>query len=173
MTSVRVAARCAARIACGASLKPVNRLPLTCLRAFARGAGLGMRFTSPDKTIEPLRTMKEDLMAQILKFPTRKIEPVTVRSGSKHRISVEVLDSVRPRRTRWRVQFEIQEAAGFAALKGFTDRAVARGDRHRFYVSRTRAVQRFVAETSGLVAAGKIAIWIDGLKVQPQVARSA
>lgn len=112
-------------------------------------------------------------MAQILKFPTRKIEPVTVRSGSKHRISVEVLDSVRPRRTRWRVQFEIQEAAGFAALKGFTDRAVARGDRHRFYVSRTRAVQRFVAETSGLVAAGKIAIWIDGLKVQPQVARSA
>ena len=151
----------------------VNRLPLTCPRAFAQGAGLGMRFTSPGKTIEPLRTMKEDLVAQILKFPTKKIEPVTVRSGSKHRISVEVLDNVRPRRTRWRVQFEIQEAAGFAALKGFTDRAVAQGYRHRFEVSSTRAVRRFVAETSGLVAAGRIAIWIDRLKVQPQVARSA
>ncbi|SDG45009.1 hypothetical protein SAMN05216338_1001346 [Bradyrhizobium sp. Rc2d] len=112
-------------------------------------------------------------MAQILKFPTKKIEPVTVRSGSKHRVSVEVLDGVRPRRTRWRVQFEIQEAAGFAALKGFTDRAVANGYRHRFEVSSTGAVRRFVAETSALVAAGRIAIWIDGLKVQPQVARSA
>ncbi|MDH6264446.1 hypothetical protein M2427_008409 [Bradyrhizobium sp. BR13661] len=30
-----------------------------------------------------------------------------------------------------------------------------------------------MAETSGLVAAGKIAIWLDGLKVQPLVARSA
>jgi hypothetical protein len=58
-------------------------------------------------------------------------------------------------------------------LKGFTDRAVAQGYRPRFEVSSTRAVRRFVAETSGLVAAGSIAIWIDGLKVQPQVARSA
>ncbi|QPF90850.1 hypothetical protein [Bradyrhizobium commune] len=112
-------------------------------------------------------------MAQILKFPAKKIEPVTVRNGSKHRISVEVLDDVRPRRIRWRVQFEIQEAAGFAALKGFTDSAVAYGYRHRFQVSSTRAVQRFVAETSSLVAAGKIAIWIDGLQVQPRVVRSA
>lgn len=112
-------------------------------------------------------------MAQILKFPSKKIEPVPLRNGGKHRISVEVIDDVRPRRTRWRVQFEIQEAAGFSALKGFTDRAVSRGDRHRFYVSSTRAVQRFVAETSGLVAAGKVAIWIDGLRVQPRVVRSA
>ncbi|MCK1626314.1 hypothetical protein IVA98_24780 [Bradyrhizobium sp. 160] len=117
--------------------------------------------------------MKQDLMAQILKFPSKKIEPVTVRSGGKHRIGVEVIDAVRPRRTRWRVQFEIQESAGFAALKGFTDGAVAHGYRHRFEVSNTRAVRRFVAETSGLVAAGKIAIWIDGLRVQPRVARSA
>ena len=103
----------------------------------------------------------------------KKIEPVTVRSGSKHRISVEVLDDIRPRRTRWRVQFEIQEAAGFAALKGFTDRAVAQGHRHHFQVGSTQAAQRFVAATSGLVAAGRIAIWIDGLRVQPRVARSA
>ena len=112
-------------------------------------------------------------MAQILKFPTKKVEPLAVRSGGQHRISVEVLDEIRPRRTRWRVQFEIQEVAGFAALKGFTDSAVALGYRHRFNVSSTRKVRQFVAETSNLVAAGKIAIWIDGVRVQPRVARSA
>jgi hypothetical protein len=132
-----------------------------------------MRFTGPDNSIEPLRVTKDDLMAQILKFPTNKIKPVTVRSGRKHRISVEVLDEVRPRRTRWVIQFEIQEAAGFAALNGFKDSAVALGYRHRFDVNSTWAVRQFVAETSGLVAAGKVAIWIDGLRVQPRVTRSA
>jgi hypothetical protein len=66
-------------------------------------------------------------MAKILAFPTNNVEPVTVRSGSQHRVSVEILDDVRPRRTRWIVQFEIQEAAGFKALKGFKDSAVASG----------------------------------------------
>ncbi|RWH85218.1 MAG: hypothetical protein EOQ86_09630, partial [Mesorhizobium sp.] len=73
-------------------------------------------------------------MAQILKFPSKKIEPVTVRSRQQHRIAVEILDDVRPRRTRWIVQFEIQEAAGHGALKGFKDAAVAVGYRHRFWV---------------------------------------
>lgn len=112
-------------------------------------------------------------MAQILTFPTKKIEPLSIHSGGKHRISVEVLDEVQSRRTRWKVQFEIQEAAGFTALKGFTDCAVALGYRHRFEVISTRVVRQFVAETSGLVAAGKIAIWIDGVRVRPRVARSA
>ena len=57
-------------------------------------------------------------MGQILNFPTKKIEPVTVRSRQKHRIAVEILDGVRARRTRWIVQFEIQEAAGYGAVKG-------------------------------------------------------
>jgi hypothetical protein len=112
-------------------------------------------------------------VAKILVFPTSKVAPITVRSGRKHRVSVEVIDDVRPRRTRWIVQFEIQEAAGFGALKGFKDSAVASGYRHRFDVSSTRAVRRFVAETSGLVAAGKVAIWIDGARVQPRITRSA
>jgi hypothetical protein len=30
-----------------------------------------------------------------------------------------------------------------------------------------------VAETSNLVAAGKVAIWIDGVRVQPRIMRSA
>lgn len=58
-------------------------------------------------------------MGQILNFPTKKIDPVTVRSREKHRIAVEILDGVRARRTRWTVQFEIQEVAGYGAVKGF------------------------------------------------------
>lgn len=112
-------------------------------------------------------------MGQILKFPTQNIESVAVRSGQKHRISVEILDDVRPRRTRWVVQFEIQEAAGYDALRGFKDVAVARGYRHRFWVGGTRLVRRFVAETTDLVATGKVAIWIDGVRVQPRIKRSA
>jgi hypothetical protein len=77
-------------------------------------------------------------MGQILNFPTKKIEPVTVRSRQKHRIAVEIFDGVRARRTRWIVQFEIQEAAGYGAVKGFKDAAVAVGYRHRFWVGGTR-----------------------------------
>lgn len=85
-------------------------------------AGFGSRSTSLEKTHVSLRTMKNALMADILNVPAKKVEEVTARSGSKHRISVEVLDHARPRRTRWSVRFENQQAAGFAALKVFTDR---------------------------------------------------
>ena len=112
-------------------------------------------------------------MAQILKFPTKKIEPVTVRSRLKHRIAVEILDDAMARRIRWAVQFEIEEVAGFGALDGFTDAAVASGYRHRFWISGSGKVRQFVAETAGFVATGQIAVWIDGVKVQPKIKRSA
>lgn len=130
-----------------------------------------MRFTDSRLHSEPLKMEKR--MGKILTFPKKSIAPITVRNGPKHRISVEVLDEVRPRRTRWAVQFEIQEASGYAALDGFTDAAVAAGYRHRFYVRTTRAVRRFVAETSDLVAAGRIALWIDGVRVQRQIRKLA
>ncbi len=112
-------------------------------------------------------------MGKVVTFPRNKIAPVTVRNRAKHSISVEVRDAMRPRRTRWAVQFEIQEAAGFAALNGFTDAAVAAGYRHRFDVGSTQAARRFVAETSDLVAAGRIALWIDGVPVRLQIKRQA
>ena len=112
-------------------------------------------------------------MGKILTFPKMSIAPITVRNRPEHRITVWVLDEVRPRRTRWSVQFEIQEASGYAALDGFTDAAVAAGHRHRFYVGSTRAVRRFVAETSDLVADGRIALWIDGVRVQRQIRKLA
>jgi hypothetical protein len=110
-------------------------------------------------------------MSKILNFPTtKKIKPVLVRNSRKHRISVEILDDVRPRRTRWMVQFEIQEIVGYGGLKGLTDRAVANGYRHRFYVDSTRAARRFATMTAPLIASGKIAIRIDGSLVRPRPA---
>ena len=113
-------------------------------------------------------------MGQILKFPTNKIQTLVAHSGRNHRISVEILDARHPRHTRWAVQFEIQEAAGYGApLKGFTDAAVARGYRHRFRVGSTAAVRQFVAQTASFVASGKIAVWVDGTRVRPKIASVA
>ncbi|MBZ7921533.1 hypothetical protein LAC81_07010 [Ensifer adhaerens] len=64
-------------------------------------------------------------MGKVLTFPKKMIAPVTVRNGAKHRISIEVRDAVRPRRTRW------------------------------------------------AVAAGRIALWVDGVRVQSQIKRRA
>lgn len=109
-------------------------------------------------------------MGKILQFPTKTmIAPLTVRKGRRHRISVSVLDEVRPRRTRWVVQFEVQEAAGYNANTGFTDEAVAAGYRHGFYVTTTQAVRQFVAQTSKLVTDREIALWIDGVRVRPAI----
>ena len=57
--------------------------------------------------------------------------------------------------------------------KQITDEAVARGHRHRFRVGTTRALRRFIAETSDLVAEEKIALWVDGLRVRPSIRRHA
>jgi hypothetical protein len=111
-------------------------------------------------------------MGKILNFPTTdKIKPVLIRNSRKHRISVEILDDVSPRRTRWWVQFEIQDIAGFGSpIKGFTDRAVANGYRHRFYVDSTRAARHFATMTAPLIASRKIAVWIDGSLVRARPA---
>lgn len=112
-------------------------------------------------------------MGKIVDFRTPAIAPMMVRSGKMHRVSIEILDTVRPRRTRWAIQFEVQEAAGIPANKGLTDKAVAAGYRHRFEVTSTRALRQFVAETSELVADQKVAVWVDGSRVRTMVARRA
>jgi hypothetical protein len=57
--------------------------------------------------------------------------------------------------------------------KGSPDAAVAADYRHRFDVGSTQAVRQFIAETSDLVAAARIALWIDGARVLPQIKRQA
>jgi hypothetical protein len=96
-------------------------------------------------------------MGKILQFPT-SVEPVWLQNGQKHHVAVEILDCDDPRRTRNSVQFDIQETAGWRALKGVTDQAVASGYRLRFVIKGRRKVQKFVAGTLGLVASGRIAI---------------
>lgn len=113
-------------------------------------------------------------MINVLKFPTTKrLESVLVRSSREHRISLEIRDDARPRRTRWVVQFEIQEVAGFRGSQGLTDWAVANGYRHRFKVGSTRAARRFAVMMAPLIASGKIAVWIDGKMVRARPALAA
>ncbi|WP_316191872.1 MULTISPECIES: hypothetical protein [unclassified Bradyrhizobium] len=113
-------------------------------------------------------------MSKVLRFPTTKrLKSVLVRSSREHRISIEIRDEVHPRRTRWAVQFEIQEAAGFRGSKGLTDRAVANGYRHRFTVASTHAARRLAMMTAPLIASGKIALWIDGTMVRAGPALAA
>ena len=134
-----------------------------------------MWFTDPVlfQMNHPIERMEYNI-GKLLQFPSKAmIAPLTVRKGRRHRINVTVLDEVRPRRTHWVVQFEVQEAAGYDANTGFTDEAVAAGYRHGFYVTTTRAVRQFVAETSQLVTDEKIAVWIDGVRVRPALAREA
>jgi hypothetical protein len=113
-------------------------------------------------------------LSKILRFPTTKrLESVLVRSSREHRISVEILDHVRPRRTRWALQFEIQEVAGFRGSKGLTDQAVANGYRHRFKVGSTRAARHLAMMTAPMIASGRIAVWIDGNMVRARPALAA
>ncbi len=111
-------------------------------------------------------------MSKILNFlTTKKIRPVLVRSSRRHRIAIEILDEIDPPLTRWIVQFEIQRVVGWGtSIKGFTDRAVANGYRHRFYVDSTGAARRFATMTASLIASGKVAVWIDGNLVRSRTA---
>jgi hypothetical protein len=112
-----------------------------------------------------------ELTAQILNFPTKNIRPVVIRTGRKHRLAIKVLDTFDPRRTRWRAQFEVQEEAGYPALKGFTDRSVARGEAHDFEVGSTASARRFLARIADFVDEGTVAVWIDGARVRPKIRR--
>ena len=111
-------------------------------------------------------------MGQVLTF-NKKLASITVRDGRRHCITVEILDRRNPRKTRWSVQFDIQEESGYSALSGFTDAAVAAGHRHKFYVRSSAAVRRFIAANTLLVTEGKVAIWVDGRLVRPALNRAA
>jgi hypothetical protein len=112
-------------------------------------------------------------VAQIIAFPKTTLRPLRVHSGSLHFVRLQIIDQNRPRRTRWIAQWAIQNAAPFRALKGFTDASVARGRAHRFSVNRTRLVRRYVAEISGLIAAGRVIVEVDGAVVRVLARRSA
>jgi hypothetical protein len=112
-------------------------------------------------------------VAQIIAFPKSSLRPLRVDSGSTHTLRVKIIDQNRPQRTRWLVQWAIQNAASFRALKGFSDASVAQKRSHRFSVRRTRLVRRFINEISELVAVGRVIVEVDGAVVQVLARRSA
>lgn len=111
-------------------------------------------------------------MAQILTF-ARKLKPLTVRNGQKHRIAIEIVDTWKPRRTRMIVQLAISDAANFSGLNGFTDAAVANGYIHKFSIGRTALLRRFIADTTDLVSDGLVVIKVDGAVVRPRIRKGA
>lgn len=113
-------------------------------------------------------------MAQILRFPASKAcAPLRVRSGQKHEVWVRVLDRAEPEEARWHLQRPIELAAGFGALKGFTDAAARRREWHRFEIGRTQLLRRFLRDVRLLVAAGRVSIEVDGADVLPAPRRVA
>ncbi|WP_206453813.1 hypothetical protein [Aurantimonas marina] len=112
-------------------------------------------------------------MAKILTFRSSRIQPLTVHSGSKHRVTIKILDEWKPRQTRMIMQVSISDAASFKALNGFTDAAVANGYVHKFSVGRTVLLRRFIADTTDLVSDGLVAIKVDGAMVRPRIKKNA
>ncbi|MES0139440.1 hypothetical protein NKJ88_31570 [Mesorhizobium sp. M0016] len=69
-------------------------------------------------------------MGKILYFPRR-----TSRAPARqmlHHIRLRVIDERDPAYTRWKTQYHVQNARGFPALKGFTDRNARRHRWHSF-----------------------------------------
>ncbi len=111
-------------------------------------------------------------MAQILTF-ARKLQPLTVRSGQKHQVAIEIVDTWKPRRTRMILQLAISDAASFRGLAGLTDVAVGNGYIHKFSIGKTALLRRFIAETTDLVSDGLVVIRIDGAVVRPRIRKGA
>lgn len=113
-------------------------------------------------------------MAQILRFPSSNAcAPLRVRSGQTHEVWVRVLDRTEPEEARWHLQWAVQRAASFRALKGFDDGAARRREWHRFEIGRTQFLRRFLRDVRLLVAAGRVSVEVDGADVQPAPRRVA
>jgi len=106
-------------------------------------------------------------MAQILQFPaTSPYAQISARNGRRHKVSIRILDRRRPKATRWHLQFAIQRAASFRAVKGFNDLAVFAQVRHTFSVCRTSLLLRFLPDIEHLVRDGRVAVEVDGRPVR-------
>ena len=113
-------------------------------------------------------------MAQIIQFPSAvTYAALRVRGGRRHDVSVRVLDRNRPEEARWHLQFAMQRAASFGCLNGFGD-IVARTRRwHDFQVNRTRLLRRFLIDIERLVAEGRAAVVVDGVRVRVATRKAA
>ncbi|PQZ74988.1 MULTISPECIES: hypothetical protein [unclassified Brevundimonas] len=106
-------------------------------------------------------------MGDVVQFRGRRLE---ANRAGRVPITVWVIDDHQPERTRWSAQLEITYAAGFRALKGFTDKKARRGGRHRFSCSPDR-LNDFIWAVEPLIEAERIGVEVSGKRVRARLRR--
>lgn len=106
-------------------------------------------------------------MGEVVQFRGRLVQ-----AGRSGRILVDVwvTDERAPERTRWKVQYYIQRAAGFRALKGFTDVRARNGTRHRFSCTPDR-LNSLIFGMEPHITAGRIKVEVAGKRVRARLTR--
>lgn len=107
-------------------------------------------------------------MGDVVQFRGR---PVVANKAGRIPVTVWVTDSEQPERTRWSAQLEISYAAGFRALKGFTDVKARKGKRHRFSCAPAR-LNEFIWAIEPFIEAERIAVEVSGKRVRARLRRS-
>lgn len=111
-------------------------------------------------------------MSNVIRFPGKS--PFARHGkGKAFRVVIKVLDEADPCRVRWYSQYDIEKAAGYRALDGYTDASVLAGRRHRFKIKKRKKLRAFLQGTAALVEEGSIALWIDGVRIRPYIERAA
>src|SRR3546814_7864606 len=85
-------------------------------------------------------------------------------------IAIWVIDGDKPEDARWRAQRQISAAAGFRALKGFTDER--NGKRHPFSCAPSR-LNQFGWGIEPLINAGRVRVEVAGKRVRSRLSRKA
>lgn len=106
-------------------------------------------------------------MGDVIQFRGR---PVVANRAGRIPVIVWVIDSELPERTRWSVQLEISYAAGFRALKGFTDVNARKGKRHKFSCAPAR-LNDFIWAIEPFIEAEKIGVEVSGKRVRARLRR--
>lgn len=113
-------------------------------------------------------------MAKILHFSKAPaLESLTIRGGSVHDVAVCIADTDEPEEARWHLQFAVQNAGSFRALKGLKDTLARSGGWHRFKIGSTRLTRRFIRQIDRLIVEGRVTVKIDGARVYPKIRRVA
>lgn len=102
----------------------------------------------------------------ILKFPQKVgLRPVNVPSRKKSGVRLRVVDRRNADLVRAQVQFAISRAAGFRALKGWTNETAQAGDWHYLDV-KPELVARFLRNVARSVRRGSVELRLNGKQVR-------
>ena len=102
-------------------------------------------------------------MGQVIHL--RKSPKQPLRNQEKYKVSIRITDSRNPEETRWIMQRIIQNASGFRANKGFTDKRAIKQFWHNFTVS-NKNINEFIRESKNFVLRGLAEIEISGRPIE-------